>query len=248
MPKLEITTPEQVVFRYETAGLVSRALAWLFDYVIIIACEIAFVLLFARFGGAVGAMLIYISVFVMDFSYFTFFEIYRSGQTPGKQFFSLRVISAHGRRVRFNDALIRNLLRPLDNFPLLMVVGGTLAFFSRHHRRLGDFAAETVVIRDVKRTLPQTLTAQKSRVNTFQSNRALAQRIMTRITREERDLVLDLALRRDQLDPPIRETLFAEAAAYFRDRFSLPQDLDHLSDEQTVMNLALLVQDAKLTG
>jgi hypothetical protein len=144
--------------------------------------------------------------------------------------------------------MMRNLLRPIDMLPWGMVLGGTIAFFDSRHRRLGDMAAETVVVREVRRTLPQALAAQKARFNSFQANRPLQQRILTRITREERDLVLDLTVRRDQLDLSTREALFAQAAAYFRQRLALPEDLDHLSDEQTVMNLALVVQDAKFTG
>ena len=47
----------------------------------------------------------------------------------------------------------------------------------------------------------------------------------------------------------VREELFAQAAAHFRTRLALPPDLvDHLSDEQTVINLALLIQDAKFAA
>lgn len=248
MPKLEITTPEQVIFRHEVAGLISRALAWFVDYLLILTGYIIIVLLFAALWSLWAVMLIIVGIFVLDFSYFAFFEIYYAGQTPGKRLFKLRVISLSGTRIRFAEAMIRNLLRPIDMLPWGMVVGGTIAFFDTRHRRLGDMAAETVVVREVRRALPETLAAQKTRVNTFQSNRALQQRILTRISRAERDLVLDLAVRRDQLDTPTREALFAEAAAYFRQRLSLPEDLIHLSDEQTVMNLALVVQDAKFTA
>jgi uncharacterized RDD family membrane protein YckC len=248
MPKLIITTPEQVSFRYDVAGLLSRALAWFTDYLLIFAGYAVIVLLFAALGTVWAVMLIILGIFVLDMSYFAFFEIYYAGQTPGKRLFNLRVISLTGTRIRFADAMIRNLLRPVDMLPWGMVLGGMVAFLDGKHRRLGDMAAETVVIREVRRTLPQTLATQKARVNSFQSNRAVQQRIMTRMTRVERDLVLDLAVRRDQLDAATREELFAQAAEYFRTRLSLPEDLIHLSDEQTVINIALIVQDAKFTG
>ncbi len=247
LPKLEIITPEQVLFRYETAGLVTRMLAWLLDYTLIVAGYIAIVLVCSMLGQ-VAFIFILLGMFILDFGYFTYFETRSAGQTPGKRLFSLRVISIHGTRIRFADALMRNLLRPIDNLPWIMVVGGTVAFFDRHHRRLGDMAAETVVVREVRRALPQALTVGKERLNTFQSNRSLQQRILNRITRDDRDLILDLAIRRDQLDPEVREELFAAAAMHYRNQFSLPLDLDHLSDEQTIMNLALLIQDAKFTG
>jgi hypothetical protein len=116
------------------------------------------------------------------------------------------------------------------------------------HRRLGDLGADTIIIRDTRRSLPQALAGEKTRVNTFQTNAALRNRILTRITREERDLIMDLALRRDQIEPAIREQLFSQAATHFRARFALPEDLDYLSDEQTVLNLALVIQDAKFAA
>jgi uncharacterized RDD family membrane protein YckC len=248
LPKLEIMTPEQVVFRCEVAGLVARALAWLLDSAIILAGYAAILLAFSAFGGALGVFFIILGIFFLDFSYFVLFEIYRAGQTPGKRALGLRVMSVQGTRLRFGEAVIRNLLRPVDMLPWVMVLGGTVAFFDRWHRRLGDLAAETVVVRYARQALPQALAAEKSRANSFRDNRGLRQRILTRITREERDLILDLAVRRDQLEAATRESLFGAAARHFRDRFGLGEDLEHLSEEQTVINLALLVQDAKFAG
>lgn len=48
--------------------------------------------------------------------------------------------------------------------------------------------------------------------------------------------------RREELRPEVRETLFGKMAAEFRKRFSLPED-GHLSDEQTVMDVALLLAE-----
>ena len=38
------------------------------------------------------------------------------------------------------------------------------------------------------------------------------------------------------------------AASHFRRRYALPEDLEHLSDEQTVLNLALVLQSARFTA
>ena len=61
-------------------------------------------------------------------------------------------------------------------------------------------------------------------------------------------MILDLAIRRDQIDPTARQELFAQAAAHFRGSLALPEDLDYLSDEQTVVNLAMVIQDSKFTA
>jgi hypothetical protein len=139
-------------------------------------------------------------------------------------------------------------MRPLDTLPAAMVVGGVAAFADLLHRRLGDMAAETLVVREARRAVPEGLVAEQARVNTFQDDPAVRNRILARVTREERDLVLDLLMRRDGLDPAVREDLFAQAADFFRERYGLPQDLDYLSDEQTVLNLALVCQGMGALG
>ena len=248
MPRFRITTPEQVAFHYTIAGLVSRCLAWLTDQFLIWAGYVVLILTFSTLGGTLGIAFIILGMFILDFSYFVCFELYWAGQSPGKRLFQIRVISARGSKLRFADVLIRNLLRPVDMLPFAMVLGGTIALIDQWHRRLGDLGADTIIIRDTRRSLPQALAGEKTRVNTFQTNAALRNRILTRITREERDLIMDLALRRDQIEPAIREQLFSQAATHFRARFALPEDLDYLSDEQTVLNLALLIQDAKFAA
>jgi len=151
------------------------------------------------------------------------------------------VIPLDGTRLTGTAVLIRNLLRPVDTLPMFMVLGGTMALFEPYHRRLGDLAAGTLVIRHAKARIPPALTEAQSRHNTFQADPAVRQRILNRVTRAERDLLYDLMLRRDTLDASVREQLFSRCAAYCRARFNLPTDLEHLSEEQTVLNVALVI-------
>jgi hypothetical protein len=197
---------------------------------------------------SIGLILLILGIFILDFGYFVYFELRWAGQSPGKRCFGIRVISARGTGLRFADVLLRNLLRPIDTLPFAMAVGGTVCFIDRWHRRLGDMVAETIIIRESKRELPQAMAAEKSRVNSFQIDPVLRGRILARVDRPERDLILDLAIRRDQIDPDARQALFARAAAHFRARLGLPPDIDYLSDEQTVLNLAMVIQDAKFSG
>ena len=248
MIKFRITTPELVSFQYVIAGLATRCLAWLVDQTLILGLYVVVIIAFASLGGGLGIALIILCIFIIDFSYFVLFELYRAGQSPGKKMFKIRVISARGGGLCFTDVLIRNLLRPIDLLPWGMVVGGAVAVADRWSRRLGDIAADTIVIRDIQDALPSALAHEKSRINSFQSDSAIRNRIFTRISRDERDLIMELTLRRDQIEPTIREELFHGAAEHFRSRLNLPSDLTHLSDEQTVINLALLIQEAKFTA
>ncbi len=248
MQRFKITTPEQVTFRYTVAGPFSRCMAWLADQMLIWIGYVVIIFAFARLGGAISIALIVLGIFLLDFCYFVYFELRWAGQSPGKRWFKIRVISARGTRLRFADVLVRNLMRPIDLLPFAMVVGGTTCIIDRWHRRLGDVVADTLIIRDVSRALPQAMANEKSRVNSFQTDAAIRGRILARVTRPERDLILDLAIRRDQIDPAARQALFTLAASHFRDTLALPADLDYLSDEQTVINLAMVIQDAKFTA
>ena len=247
MRRFRITTPEQVAFHHVVAGVVARCMAWFFDQLVIWSGYIAIILLFAGFGGGLSVALIILGIFVLDFSYFVLFELYWAGQSPGKRLFKIRVIAARGNRLTFADVLVRNAMRPVDALPFAMVTGGTCALVDRWHRRLGDIAADTIVVRDAQQAAPAALAGEAGRANSFAADPALRGRILARVSRDERDLILDLVVRRDQIEPTVREELFGQAAAHFRSRLALPGDADHLSDEQTVVNLALLIQESKFT-
>jgi uncharacterized RDD family membrane protein YckC len=88
-------------------------------------------------------------IFVIFFGYFTFFETWWSGQTPGKRWLKLRVIQEDGRPIDFFSALLRNVLRMIDMVPPPLYSLGIISIFaSAHAKRLGDFAANTVVIKE----------------------------------------------------------------------------------------------------
>jgi uncharacterized RDD family membrane protein YckC len=65
-----------------------------------------------------------------------------TGTTIGKLIFGLHVYTPGERVVGLTRAFLRNLLRPVD----ALLIGGILALFPSH-KRLGDFAAGTVVAR-----------------------------------------------------------------------------------------------------
>lgn len=248
MPTYRLTTPEQVCFRYEIAGLVTRAMAHLADQTLLWLLRIAIAIALLKWGTELGVAIMLLGIFLLDFGYFVFFELYWAGQSPGKRMLKIRVMSSRGGRLTFADVLMRNLLRPLDSLPILMAIGGPVALIDPLRRRLGDLAADTIVVRDVRVALPTAMLEQRTRVNTFASDPAIRNRVLLRVTAQERDLILGLMLRRDELEPASREALFADAARHFRTRFALPEDMDFLSDEQTVVNLGLVIQGAKFTA
>ncbi len=246
-----ITTPEQVHFRYQVAGLVTRAIAWSLDQLILLAVVIAAAMTAGKLGMHYGTAVLLTVKFALDFGYYTYFELRWNGQSPGKWVMGIRVISSHGGKLSFADVLARTLLRTIDNpalIPFVGLVGATAALIDPLRRRLGDLAADTIVVRDVRPTLPKAVIDQQSRINTFQTDPAVCNRILSRVDRQERDLMLDLMVRRDELEPSTREAIFHDTADYFRKRYNLPDKTDFLSDEQTVLNLAMVIQNTNFTG
>lgn len=238
-----LTTPEQVCLSYQLAGLFTRSVAYLIDAAIMAAFMLGAAMAFLAVPGVFGIVLILLIIFATLLGYFILFEALWSGQSPGKRAMNIRVMDASGGRLTLANIAIRNLIRLVDMLPTLMFLGGVVAFIDPHHRRLGDMAANTIVVRDRKVGLPKSVVRREARHNSFRADPALRSRIIARIGREERDLIIDLTLRRDQLDMPVRERMFAELAAHCRALLALEDNRDYLSDEQTVVNIALILQD-----
>jgi len=68
------------------------------------------------------------------------------GATLGKAFAGLRVTDLDGRRIGWASAATRNVVRLVDWLPLLYLLGGTVTLVTSTHQRLGDRAAQTLVL------------------------------------------------------------------------------------------------------
>jgi hypothetical protein len=73
-----------------------------------------------------------------------------NGQTPGKRIMKLRVVREDGRPVRFFEVFIRNLLRLAIDFQPggSYAIGVVSIIFSARSKRIGDFVAGTVVVKE----------------------------------------------------------------------------------------------------
>ena len=140
-----ITTPEGVELNLRLAGPVPRACAWAIDLLVrlIILAMLAIVL--TPLGG-VGYGVFLISIFLLEWIYPALCEVYLDGATPGKKAMGLRVINDDGTPVQMAAAMIRNLLRAADFLPVLYGVGLFSMLVNREFKRLGDLAAQTVVV------------------------------------------------------------------------------------------------------
>src|SRR5215207_8530307 len=165
---LIIETPERVPLHFALASIGNRFLACAIDHAIqglALALMVIASLLVANFSSIeravsnapkwVYAVMILI-VFLILSSYFAFFEWIWSGQTPGKRWLKLRVIREDGRPITFWEAAVRNLLRPLDMFPMGSYSIGLIAVFaSTRDQRIGDMVGGTVVVREREAEAPE---------------------------------------------------------------------------------------------
>jgi len=153
---LVISTPERVAFQYEIAGIGSRFLAQVVDTLVITVILIAISILAASLGGifSSGELAILVEIilgFVLLAGYFLISEAAWNGQTLGKRATRLRVVGDHGEPLSIGQAAIRNLVRIVDFLPVFYAVGMLTLFINGRGKRLGDFAAGTLVVRDRQR-------------------------------------------------------------------------------------------------
>ena len=87
-------------------------------------------------------------VFLLRWGYYTVFEAFWNGQTPGKKLCKLRVIRDSGRQITFFESMTRNLIRVIDSLPGFYAIGIITMLCNRRSKRLGDFAAGTLVVHE----------------------------------------------------------------------------------------------------
>lgn len=259
-----VVTPESVEFVYELAGLGSRMMAAIFDHLIVLGLLLsvwAGVVVFSLFGcfltGGVlllltgGPLVAFalLSSFLVYFGYFVFHEVRSNGQTPGKRVLEIRVIDDRGTNLDVFQSLLRNLFRLVDMMPILGVVpgfdfmsvglyavGGIAAFIHPSHKRLGDWAGGTLVVRTRKRIVPEAIVAPNDRYNSLLENATIGARIRSQLDLEERETLLQLCLRRNELDYETRSRLFKEAADLLATRLEISRE-EFISEEKFVQNI-----------
>lgn len=164
-----VITPENITITYQLAGVATRFMAMLIDLLIqllLLILAMLLVNLFQRVPFGINHLVgffFFIMVFSILFVYPVFFEMIWAGRTPGKRLFGLRVLRDGGYPINIISSAIRNLLRFIDFGIIPFVADQTLVlwglpglmsvFFSGSYKRIGDYAAGTVVIRETRDTL-----------------------------------------------------------------------------------------------
>lgn len=195
-----LVTPEGLVLPFTLASRGSRVAALLIDLGCMGAALLAAFLLVAFMAGGLSQVnarlragdagahamqalfvLLVIVVFLIRNAWFIAFELGPRGATPGKRLMKIRVAARDGARLTPERVIARNLLRDIELFLPMSLLGSVLArqgdegwlalgwfllfallpFFSRDRLRAGDLVAGTWVVEAPRAKLAQAMTVAR---------------------------------------------------------------------------------------
>jgi uncharacterized RDD family membrane protein YckC len=227
-----IETPEQIPLQFAVAGIGSRFLALAIDTLIQIGLALA-VLLVVYISRTAGAFIglsdqwevavLIVSVFLLLYGYFACFEILWNGQTPGKRIIGLRVVKTSGRPLTPAETIGRNLMRIVDQLPFFYAVGIIAALTNSENKRLGDFVAGSIVVREA--SLKEMKPVWQSGPTEMSKAEASAQRVSLGaqgLSMAELTLIDTFLQRRHNLAPDVRARMADEILDRVRSKLSLP--------------------------
>ena len=164
---MRVSLPEQVWIDLEPASFGSRGLAYVFDFLIRWTFVLLVFYLLIVVSGFVNAglsklllsglksfkqanqiflALFIIFIFLIEFSYPIFFEVFRDGVTPGKKLLGLRVVDERGLPITLRASFLRTILIFVDFIPIAGFTAFLSMMISKNSQRLGDLVARTMVV------------------------------------------------------------------------------------------------------
>lgn len=207
-------TSEKIRISYEVAEPGTRIIAAFLDSMIQGAFQIFLIILLLPFlthyaaadsGKPVMAdilALLVIGVLLASVTllYNFIFEWVWRGQTPGKKALRIRAVHDDGTLLVFRSVLLRNLFRIVDLLPFYGIIGIVVMFANRKRKRIGDYAAGTIVIREPKVTAPDA--------SNFDDRFSLFTDAQARLlTDEELNLIQDFLQNYSELDIPAQSRI-----------------------------------------
>jgi uncharacterized RDD family membrane protein YckC len=235
---ISIETPEKIRFDYKIAQTGTRIGAFIIDMVIqAVIIGLVFLLLF--FIGIFESNLLarhyinqfqllalaffYLLIFFFQWGYFTFFEMFKNGQSPGKKVIRISVIKSNGDPLDASVIVLRNLLRAVDGFPLLHVLGGFISILDNKSRRLGDIIADTVVVHEIRFDLKEP--TFKTTISS-KSAEEPAMKLMTKLNEEELYVIRRFLSDRYLLSEERQTAIGTKLAANVKKRLNITENFD----------------------
>jgi len=209
-----LETPERVDLEVHYASVGSRVLAQVIDVFLLSMgwAIIAIALSLLSVLGTWRMVLIFGISFLLFWFYFAVFEIVWQGQTPGKRVMSLRVQKVGGFPIGWTEALLRNLLRPVDAL-VGYAVGLAVMLFTSRSQRVGDLVAGTVVVHEIG---GGTIELAKIGYEKAGERNSAAPELGTR----EYEVLHEFLQRRPRLDPVSAQRLESSLADVMRKRLT----------------------------
>ncbi len=201
--RLLVATPEGVDLELIPAGPLARALAYLVDLVLRALLMLVAAIVLAQLGEFGGGLLLLV-FFLLEWIYPVLYEALR-GATPGKRWMRLQVVTADGLPPSWAAICLRNLLRVVDFLPLAYILGLVVMLVSGRFQRLGDLAADTLVV-----YLPPAAAP-------LPGNDIEPLALPFAVTLDERQAILDFAARSNQLSTDRQCELAAILATALRE-------------------------------
>ena len=140
--------------------------------------------------------------------------------------------------MQFNQIVTRNLLRFVDSLPLFYFLGGVVCWLNPKCQRLGDLAANTIVVRNPPLAEPDLDQLLAGKFNSLRQYPHLAARLRQRTSPAEAAIAVQALLRRAEFEPVARVELFGELATYFHAKVDFPPEaIEGITDEQYIRNI-----------
>lgn len=149
MSHTSISTAQNVNISYNIASLGHRILAVLIDLIIIFIylvvleyLDVGLSMIMPEDGLVSMQQLLFLPVMF----YSLVFHLIFNGRTPGKFILSVKVVKRDGAPASWSDYIVRWILRLVDIWLSSGAVGVIAIIFTDQNQRLGDAAADTIVI------------------------------------------------------------------------------------------------------
>ncbi len=148
----DVVTGEAVVLDLRVARFASRSLALLIDLAVQVALLTAGVFVvsgaLAFVDDALAAAIGLVLSLGVVVGYPVAWETLSRGRSLGKMALGLRVVREDGGPIRFRQAFVRGLLSVVEIWATLGVVALVVSLASTQGRRVGDYLAGTLVVRE----------------------------------------------------------------------------------------------------
>jgi len=153
MGEFQIKTAQNVSINQNLAGVGQRILAVLIDMIFLgLFYYFIFYLLSLTHYKDLFSGMAFITVLMLPyFLYYPLLQYWNNGQSLGKQLMKIRIVKTDHSHPKLGDFLIRWILR-LFEINLIPGLGLIFILFTDKNQRLGDLAAQTVVVSEQHKT------------------------------------------------------------------------------------------------